>query len=239
MLHRENMAMRKLNIDWPTVLQQEYVVEHHGSNYIGKKHGCDSLTVRTHLRLLGFKIRTIAESLEGQSPSQDTRRKLSESMRGKSPKWLLGRKLSQDVKDKMSKSHKGRKNTQEHNANISRAQRQIERHYSLELRKKMSLSMKGRFAGEKHPNWQGGKTPKGILLRNSAEYNDWRLAVFTKDGFTCIGCGDKRGHNLQAHHILSFAKYPELRLDVSNGVTLCNNCHSKVHPDLKFIIQTA
>ncbi|WP_416360620.1 HNH endonuclease [Burkholderia gladioli] len=50
-----------------------------------------------------------------------------------------------------------------------------------------------------------------------------------RDRFTCQHCGDARGGNLHAHHILPFATHPELRVDVSNGITLCKPCHKAVH----------
>ena len=40
------------------------------------------------------------------------------------------------------------------------------------------------------------------------------------------GCG-KRGGDLQAHHIKRFVDYIELRTDISNGLTLCKECHDK------------
>lgn len=52
------------------------------------------------------------------------------------------------------------------------------------------------------------------------------LAVFQRDNFTCQGC-KQRGGRLHAHHILAFSQFPEHRFDVSNGLTLCKECHKK------------
>ncbi len=82
--------------------------------------------------------------------------------------------------------------------------------------------------GEKNPNWDGGKTDERHKIQSSNEYKQWRKAVFKRDNYTCIQCGTKGyGQNLNADHIKSFAKYPKLRLKVSNGRTLCIKCHRK------------
>ena len=36
---------------------------------------------------------------------------------------------------------------------------------------------------------------------------------------------NKRGCYLEPHHIKGWSKYPKLRYDVENGVTLCLGCH--------------
>lgn len=64
--------------------------------------------------------------------------------------------------------------------------------------------------------------------RRIPEYNEWRKAVYERDHYTCQICG-KVGGRLNAHHIKSFAKNPDLRFDVDNGVTLCDKCHKDVH----------
>lgn len=80
---------------------------------------------------------------------------------------------------------------------------------------------------EKHWNWQGGKTEASLLERNRKSYKLWREAVFKRDNYTCVWCGDARGGNLNADHIKPFALFPELRLDIENGRTLCTPCHKK------------
>lgn len=64
--------------------------------------------------------------------------------------------------------------------------------------------------------------------RRTKEYKEWRMNVFSRDRFTCVICGQVGG-TLNAHHIKPFAEYPDFRLDVDNGVTLCESCHKKVH----------
>lgn len=61
----------------------------------------------------------------------------------------------------------------------------------------------------------------------------WRGQIFERDNYICQMCGltSGNGHRvtLNAHHIKHWAKYPELRRDIDNGITLCNECHYYVH----------
>lgn len=93
---------------------------------------------------------------------------------------------------------------------------------------KISLSKIGKkrpnMTGALHFNWKDGATPKAMKIRNSAEYAQWRKAVFLRDDYTCQRCG-ARGCKIEANHILAFATHPDIRLAVSNGETLCKPCH--------------
>lgn len=80
--------------------------------------------------------------------------------------------------------------------------------------------------GDKNPGWKGGITTENNRIRSSLEYTLWRRGVFERDNYKCIMCNNNT-NNLQADHIKPFAYYPELRLDINNGQTLCKECHSK------------
>ncbi len=62
------------------------------------------------------------------------------------------------------------------------------------------------------------------LARYSPEAEKWRVSIFKRDNFTCQICGE-RGGKLEADHIKPWAYFEELRFDLSNGRTLCRECH--------------
>lgn len=66
-------------------------------------------------------------------------------------------------------------------------------------------------------------SPLNYLIRSSKDYKQWRTKVFERDNYTCQECG-KKG-NLQVHHIKKFSKFKEHRFDLTNGLTLCLDCH--------------
>jgi len=82
--------------------------------------------------------------------------------------------------------------------------------------------------GEKHWNWQGGKSRDKRSLGNPI-YAEWRTLVFERDNYTCVECGIRSGNGkrvtLNADHIKPWAHYPDLRFDLDNGRTLCIECH--------------
>lgn len=84
------------------------------------------------------------------------------------------------------------------------------------------------IGGDKHWNWQGGLVPKNQIARSKIEVINWRKSVFKRDDYTCQECG-KRGVYICAHHLKSWAKHIELRLDLNNGITLCKECHRERH----------
>lgn len=109
--------------------------------------------------------------------------------------------------------------------------------------------------GENHPAWKGGR-PKcvdcGKVLQHSKSkrcqhcyietlkgtYEDcnrrsfpgsrkWLRLVKNRDNNECQCCGSK--DKIRVHHIKNFADNKEKRLDINNGIVLCEDCHIDFH----------
>lgn len=91
-----------------------------------------------------------------------------------------------------------------------------------------SIKSRPKRYGEDAPNWKGGLSTINEILRGRKEYEIWRKSVFERDNYTCQKCG-YRGKNLHAHHKIEWSKDESKRFDISNGLTLCGDCHKKEH----------
>jgi hypothetical protein len=89
-------------------------------------------------------------------------------------------------------------------------------------------SNKNMSRGPAHYLWVGDRTKlKKQNRRNDSAYKEWRITVYRRDGFKCkISNVECRGR-IEAHHILAWAEFPELRYQPNNGITLCRNHHPK------------
>lgn len=118
----------------------------------------------------------------------------------------LGYRHSEEAKIKIGLASKGNK--------YASGKKQSE-----ETLQKRSLSMK------KFYDLKGRKEQKRYKhSANTKQYRDWRKSIFERDRYTCqmcliVGC------YLEAHHIKSWAKFPELRYEIDNGMTVCRECH--------------
>ena len=79
-------------------------------------------------------------------------------------------------------------------------------------------------------DFNGFSTTEQHMARNNTYYKEWVREVFKRDNFTCQCCG-KHGGNLNAHHLYNFSEYENLRYDVENGITLCEECHLVNYPN--------
>lgn len=85
-----------------------------------------------------------------------------------------------------------------------------------------------KISGPNNYMWNPNLTKEDRVKERKIEgYVEWRRSVFERDGYSCVVCGV--GGRMNAHHIESYARVPEKRLDIDNGVTLCVDCHREYH----------
>jgi len=127
--------------------------------------------------------------------------------------------LSDEHKRAISSGLIGKKKTEKHKQSLRRA---------CPDRIGKNNPMYGK-RGNLSPHWKEIKKKRGRPDRSYIIYKEWKLSVFEKDNFTCQRCGDRKGGNLNAHHVYSWKSFPSLRYECWNGVTLCQKCHRYVH----------
>lgn len=98
--------------------------------------------------------------------------------------------------------------------------------HSIETRQKMSDSHP---KGPLSPYWKTDRSEPRLNKerRTSFKYKMWREQVFSRDGYKCKIATPECGNYIEAHHILSWREYPELRYKINNGITLCHSHHPK------------
>lgn len=154
------------------------------------------------LRLSQATKEKIGAAFRGKPLSDQHRKKISEGLlRGGAGWWNIGRRASNETRAKMSAAKRGR---------------------PIPHNEKLVALAKAR-TGSKNPSWKGGISTETRRARNCAEGRKWRAAVLKRDGYRCVRCCATQ--QLQADHIKSFTRFPELRYEMSNGRTLCFPCH--------------
>lgn len=86
-------------------------------------------------------------------------------------------------------------------------------------------------SGENNVLWKSEKTDEDRKNdRTTDEYSKFIKNVLSRDNYTCRCCG-KHGNNtvLAVHHLDGYNWCIEKRIDVSNGITLCEKCHNSFH----------
>lgn len=140
----------------------------------------------------------------------------------------------------------------------------MKRIFSKETRLKMSLSRKGKvpwnkgkkgvqkgyWAGKKRPEISGENNYQWIedrtlikkyidsAERNSQAVRRWRSKVWKRDNYKCRIADNNCNGKIEAHHILSWRDFVELRYEVNNGITLCHAHHPRARAEEKRLIPT-
>ena len=136
------------------------------------------------------------------------------------------KKYNQKNREKISKKCKERwRNDPEFK---KAAQSRGKKHYDKNREKILKRIKQNRIKNKekrriKNYKWCQENKPK-LIDRYIPEYTHWRTAVYERDNHICQDCG-KNHCKVYAHHINPFLKFPELRFELSNGKTLCHDCH--------------
>lgn len=182
-------------------LYEKYWQENLSKAQIAKLVGCGTTTIDSFMKKYEIPFRTRKEAT-----------KISNN--------------NEEKKEIFSKTHTGFKMTEEQKKNLSKKMK------SLEL------------VGPKNHNWKPPherKTTLNFAIRSSLKNIEWKKAVIKKDNYSCVSCGKKGDGKLDIDHIipLSFLiKENNIKTledafacdklwDISNGRTLCRDCHKK------------
>jgi hypothetical protein len=101
---------------------------------------------------------------------------------------------------------------------------------------KRCFKCNGKFrTGSNSQNWKGGLRKKKNE-RNDSLYQWWVGQVKKRDKNECIFKGQNCSGKIIIHHILSFTRFPELRYEIKNGITLCQYHHPRKRVDEQRLI---
>lgn len=100
---------------------------------------------------------------------------------------------------------------------------------SDETRTRMSVARRGKYCGEKHPQWQGGISAGPYCVLFSPEFKERTRDFF---GRVCVECGkseeENNGRKLDVHHV-NFDKSSCCSDVKPLFVVLCRSCHMKTN----------
>lgn len=163
---------------------------------------------------------------KGKKFSEEHIKNLSLSHKGKMPSniemlrtYNIGRKLSEQTIEKIKQSNLGKK----HNISKEGLERMRIKNYDV-----WNKGMKGYNAGENNPRWVKDRSMlKKCDRQSGSAYTFWRMEVYKRDNFRCKMSNGECSSKIEAHHILTWKESPELRYEISNGITLCTKHHPR------------
>lgn len=90
---------------------------------------------------------------------------------------------------------------------------------------------------DQHPKWKPELSAWDRRHEREPENQLWRREIVRRDGNKCVACGSTE--DIHAHHLRSYTLHPEIRYEMSNGVTVCGGCHRSYHSHVGRIDFTA
>ena len=192
------------------------------------KCGCSMITKKIFIRGHNLRINNPAQRL-------DVRQKFSFQRKGCIP-WNKGKKTnitpmkgkthSEQSKLKMSLSRLGKKRGVHTEETKNKIKKSLMNHeVSLETKTKISLSLIGKFSGNKNPSWLGGKSFEPYGIEFNEKLKDWIRSFCLYKCQLCLKHQDILNKNLEIHHI----DYNKQNNIPHNLIALCTSCHMKTN----------
>jgi len=147
---------------------------------------------------------SISSAYKGKHLPEEHRKKIKEALSGDRNPWT-GRNHSDKTKKLLSDIGKGRKLSPKHCASLSAARK-----------------------GEKHWNWQGGKSFEPYCFKFDKPLHERCRTFFDR---VCVECGKtetENGQKLSVHHV-NYDKMVCCNDVKPLFVALCMSCHGKTH----------
>lgn len=204
--------------------RQEWIAIHQGKHFCQCRscHGMTPIIIKGWHK---FSPRGIPRYIRGHYKGPWSERIMPDGIRKKCGKARKGKKMSEEAKHRIALAMTGRSISAAGRLRISQSKigkswgqhtEEMKQHFS-EIR-----------TGSKSPAWKGGITDLRKIERAKRPYRMWRTNVFQRDGYKCrmSNCSTISTY-IEAHHIKPFTKYPTLRYDVQNGITLCRPHHAR------------
>lgn len=165
------------------------------------------------IRLAMLRIGHRPPLQKGVTRSEETRRRISVVKRGHSH--------SVATRQKMSNSRTGEGN------------HFFGRSHTDHSRRLMSVAK----IGKKPPNWIPDRTKlKFDPTRGGQQHSEWSMSVKGRDNWKCQLSDKNCSGRIEAHHIYSWNEFPELRYQLSNGISLCHAHHPRRRDDERRMI---
>lgn len=165
----------------------------------------------------------------------------------------LGRKFTDEHREKLRQAHLGVKLSPEHRAKVVKTLGKLKKGMTYEeafgleiataMKQKMRQAKLGKkmpwnkgFQKEKHPRWI--KDRNKVVGRHNRSFHDsdmkqWRTSIYQRDNYKCKVANKECKGRLEAHHILSWKDFIELRYTINNGITLCHAHHPRSRAEEK------
>lgn len=131
--------------------------------------------------------------------------------------WRKAKVCSVKCSNNLPKSRmKGKKVSEVHKKRISEAHKGLRKPWAA-------------LKGNLNHNWIKDRTK---LVKNEKKhldgrYREWMKSVKNRDNWKCKIANINCKGRMEAHHILDWKNFPELRYEINNGITLCHAHHPR------------